>query len=79
MPEYTSARVPSETSSKTALYNRVVSTTVTSNASGNFIFELHPHSILRDGSIAGASYYTIYNGADLNLNTGVQSATATYA
>lgn len=68
-PELVSCRIPSPSGTKTGLYSRVFSTTVTTNAAGNAIVVIFPDYISTSSTFAG--FVNIYNDATLNVNTGV--------
>ncbi len=65
--------MPSDTSIKTGLYNRVYTITVSTNASGNAAFVFYPHRITTSTS------NLILNDATYNPLTGSQSVSGTAA
>lgn len=67
-PELSYYRFPSPSATKTGLYSRVTSLTITTNASGNAIVLIFPDLI---NSTAGfPSLTNIYNDTTVNVNTG---------
>jgi len=71
-PEIVSCRIPSDTSTKTGLYSRVLSTTITTNNSGNAIIIIFPDYIKSNSTFK--TFINIYNDSTLNVNTGTQSS-----
>ena len=60
--------MPSDSGTKTGLFSRVFSTTITTNSAGNAIVVILPDLV---ASSAGfPSLVNIYNDATLNVNTG---------
>lgn len=64
IPELEAVRFPSESSTKTGIYHRVETYTVTTNAAGNAIFVLFPQNIV---SVLG---FFVYVANDSTLNFG---------
>jgi hypothetical protein len=60
--------MPSSTATKTGLYSRVLSTTITTNNAGNAIVMIFPDFI--NSSSGFVSLINVYNDSTLNINTG---------
>jgi hypothetical protein len=68
-PELCQCRMPSSTATKTGLYSRVMSTTITTNSSGNAIVVIFPDLVTTSAGFTG--FINTYNDNTLNVNTGV--------
>lgn len=61
--------MPSSTGTKTGLFSRVMSTTISTNSSGNAIVVIFPDLISTASGFAG--FINVYNDVTLNVNTGL--------
>lgn len=71
MPEYDACRLPSDNFTKSGLYSRTNSYTISTNSAGNAIFVFYP--TLANASASYPGYLNIYNNDILNVNSGTQT------